>query len=50
MPHFETELKFFQTELANAEIALDEFYRLHKKALKGLKDTLKLIKENHKLG
>jgi len=50
MPHFQTEIKFFETELANAQKALDEFYRLQKKALSGLQDTLKLIKENHKLG
>jgi hypothetical protein len=50
MTKFETEIKFFETELNNAEQSLDEFYRLQKKALHGLKDTLKLIKENHKLG
>ncbi|GEM_PF-4899117 len=48
MPHFETEMKFFETEISNALASLEEFYRLQKKALQGLAETAKLIRENHK--
>ena len=46
MPKINTEIQFAKTELKNMEEQLDEFYKLHKKALKQFGETLDLMEKD----